>query len=128
MKNIKKLIETYHKLGEEIKKLANKQYEEDSVHLHVENDTITIAKVKYITSDDKVYMDVIEIKNNHITKYSFYFDKENLFEFIEIDVRYWIIIYNLYNKTCEEITEYRLNKLEDCSKSIKDVLNSIHNI
>ena len=92
MKNIKELINTYNKLGEEIQKITNRQYEKDSTYLHVENDIIKIAKVKYITSDNKIYTDVIEIKNNHIIKYTFYFDKENLSEFIEIDVRYWIII------------------------------------
>lgn len=125
MKNIKELIDAYNKLGEKIREIINKQYEEDSIYLHVENDIIKIAKVKYTTSNNKVYTDVIEIKNNHITKYTFYFDKENLLEFIEIDVRYWIIIYNLYNETCENITNYRLNQLENCSKSIKNILSQL---
>lgn len=128
MKNIKKLLEAYNKLGEEIREITNKRYEENSVYLHVENDTIKITKVKYTTSDNKVYMDVIEVKNNHVTKYAFYFDKENLLEFIEIDINYWITIYNLYNETCEEIINHRLNKLENCSKSIKNVLSSIYNM
>lgn len=81
-------MEAYSKLGEEIREIMNRQYEEDSIYLHVENDVIKIVKVKYTTSDDKIYTDVIEVKNNHVTKYTFYFDKENLLEFIEIDVRY----------------------------------------
>ena len=107
MKNVKKLMEAYSKLGEEIREIISKQYEEDSIYLCVENDVIYITKVNYTTSSDEIYMDVIEIKNNHVTKYNKYFDKEKLLDFIEIDVRYWIIIYNLYKETYENINNYK---------------------
>ena len=48
----------------------HKQYEEDSIYLCVEDDTIYITKVNYTTSDDEVYMDVIEnsLKNSPTIK------------------------------------------------------------
>lgn len=128
MKNIKKLIEAYDKLGKEIREIISKQYEEDSIYLCVENDVIYITKVNYITSNDEIYMDVIEIKNNHVIKYNKYFNKEKLLDFIEIDVRYWIIIYNLYKETYENINKYKHEQLKNCSDSIKNILSSIYNI
>jgi hypothetical protein len=71
MKNIKEIIDAYNKLGEKIQKIMNRQYEEDSIYLHVENDVIKIAKVKYTTSDDKIYTDVIEVKKNMIQNIHF---------------------------------------------------------
>ena len=128
MKNVKKLMEAYSKLGKEIREIIRKQYEEDSIYLYVENDVIYITKVNYTTSSDEIYMDVIEIKNNHVTKYNKYFNKEKLLDFIEIDVRYWIIIYNLYKETYENINNYKHEQLKNCSDSIKNILNSICNI
>lgn len=128
MKNVKKLMEAYSKLGKEIREIISKQYEEDSIYLCVENDVIYITKVNYTTSSDEIYMDVIEIKNNHVTKYNKYFNKEKLLDFIEIDVRYWIIIYNLYKETYENINNYKHEQLKNCSDSIKNILNSIYNI
>ena len=125
MKNVKKLMEAYSKLGKEIREIINKQYEEDSIYLCVENDIIYITRVNYITSDSEVYMDVIEIKNNHVTKYNKYFNKERLLDFVEIDVRYWIIIYNLYKETYKNIDNYKHEQLKNCSDSIKNILNSI---
>ena len=118
MNDIKKLVNTYNKLGEEIQKIINKQYKADSIYLYIENDTVYVTRVNYTTSDSKVYMDVIEIKNNHVTKYSKYFNKEKLLDFIEIDVRYWIIIYNLYKETYENINNYKHEQLKNCSNSI----------
>lgn len=125
MKNVKKLIEAYSKLGEEIREIISKQYEEDSIYLCVENDVIYITKVNYTTSSDEIYMDVIEIKNNRVTKYNKYFDKEKLLNFIEINVSYWIIIYNLYKETYKNIDNYKHEQLKNCSDSIKNILNSI---
>lgn len=118
-------MKAYSKLGEEIREIIKKQYKEDSTYLCIENDTIYITKVDYTTSDNKVYMDVIEIKNNHVTKYNKYFDKEKLLNFIEIDVGYWIIIYNLYKETYKNIDNYKHEQLKNCSDSIKNILNSI---
>ena len=128
MKDVKKLMEAYNKLGEEIREIISKQYKEDSTYLCIENDTVYITKINYITSDNKVYVDVIEIKNNYVTKYNKYFNKEKLLDFIEIDVRYWIIIYNLYKETYENIDNYEHEQLKNCSDSIKNILNSICNI
>ena len=125
MKNVKRLMEAYSKLGEEIREIINKQYKEDSIYLCIEDDTVYVTRVNYTTSDSKVYMDVIEIKNNHVTKYNKYFDKEKLLNFIEINVSYWIIIYNLYKETYENINNYKYKQLKNCSDSIKNILNSI---
>ena len=118
-------MEAYSKLGEEIREIINKQYKEDSIYLCIEDDTVYVTRVNYTTSDSKVYMDVIEIKNNHVTKYNKYFDKEKLLNFIEINVSYWIIIYNLYKETYENINNYKYKQLKNCSDSIKNILNSI---
>lgn len=121
-------MEAYSKLGEEIREIINKQYKEDSIYLCIEDDTVYVTRVNYTTSDSKVYMDVIEIKNNHVTKYNKYFDKEKLLNFIEINVSYWIIIYSLYKETYKNIDNYKHEQLKNCSDSIKNILNSICNI
>ena len=121
-------MEAYSKLGKEIREIISKQYEEDSIYLYVDNNVIYITKVNYTTSSDEIYMDVIEIKNNYVTKYNKYFDKEKLLNFIEINVSYWIIIYSLYKETYKNIDNYKHEQLKNCSDSIKNILNSICNI
>ena len=62
MKNIKELINTYNKLGEEIQKITNRQYEKDSTYLHVENDIIKIAKVKLLLAMIKYTQTLLKLK------------------------------------------------------------------
>ena len=59
MKNVKKLMEAYSKLGEEIREIINKQYKEDSIYLCIEDDTVYVTRVNYTTNDSKIYMDVL---------------------------------------------------------------------
>ena len=105
--------------------MINKQYKEDSIYLCIEDDTVYVTRVNYTTSDNEVYMDVIEIKNTHVTKYTRCFSKEKLLDFVEINISYWIIIYNLYTETYKNIENYKHEQLKNCSDSIKNILNSI---